>query len=155
MNPTPTVFSRMMALFVGSLYLAYLTAVGWALTGVSPWLMSLLVLAGAIAIMAVLVAFGIKADRHRGPVRRFGLATIFLIIVPLSIYLAVIRWVLDEAPSEQFTVDQWIMVLIFSAAFMLLSTVLLLWMAEALMWLAVLVKNHVRKTRQDRRSCKR
>ena len=145
--PTPTVFSRVMAVLVGSLYLAYLTALGWTVSELPLWTMALLVAAGAIAIMAVLVVFGMKAYVHRGPARRFGLATIFLVMLPLSIYLAAIRWMLDKAQLDELSGEQWIIVLIFSAAFMLLSTVILLWMAEALMWFATVLQSKVLRRR--------
>jgi hypothetical protein len=134
----PTVFSRLIALAIGPSYLMYVAYVGWSVTRMSPWLVLALVLAGAGAIMAVLVVFGIKAFRHRGPARRFQLSTFLLIVLPLSIYLAAIRCVFHEVGSGENNVEHWGAVVIFSLVFIVVSTSILLWFAEALMWLAVL-----------------
>jgi hypothetical protein len=143
----PTAVSRIASSLVGTLYLAYLIGVAHAVTQTPVWLALLLVLAGAGTIIAVLVAFGIKAYWHRGPVRRFGLSTIFLISIPLSIYLAGIRWMLQPASPQSLTLAQWTMVGVIGITFMLVTTILLLHLAEALMWIAVVIQRRLRKRR--------
>ena len=143
----PTAVSRIASSLVGTLYLAYLIGVAHAVTQTPVWLASLLVLAGAGTIIAVLVAFGIKAYWHRGPVRRFGLSTIFLISIPLSIYLAAIRWMLQAATPQSLTPALWMIVCLISVTFMLVTTILLLHLAEALIWIAVVIQRMLRKRR--------
>lgn len=144
---SPTVLPRIASLLTGGAYLAYLSGVACVTTGTPFWLTTLLVLAGAAAIMAVMVACGVKLERQQGPVRRFGLSTVFLITIPLSIYLAATRWMLQAATPQSLTLAQWTMVGVIGVTFMLVTTILLLHLAEALMWLAVAVQRRVRKRR--------
>jgi uncharacterized membrane protein SirB2 len=82
-------------------------------------------------------------------VRRFGLSTVFLISIPLSIYLAAIRWMLQAATPQSLTLDLWIMVCFISITFMLVTTILLLHLAEALMWIAVAIQRRRKRRRRD------
>jgi hypothetical protein len=146
-----TTRSRIVALVFGPLYLLQLAAVSWSITRTSPWLNLLLILAGATLIMAVLVVFGIKAYDHRGPTRRFGLATIFLVMVPLSIYLAWFRWLMSHLPDERFTIAAGIAASVVFVLMVILTTVVLLWLAEALMWLSVLLLYYFRQKQRYER----
>jgi hypothetical protein len=141
----PTGVSRIASLLVGIAYLAYLIGVAHAVTQTPVWIVSLLVLAGAGTIMAVLVVFGLKAYWHSGPVRRFGLSSIFLISIPLSIYLAAIRWMLQAASPPSLTPAIWMTVWLTSITFMLVTTILLLHLAEALMWIAAALLRWTRR----------
>ena len=151
---SPTLLPRVASLLTGGAYLASLSGVACATTGTPFWLTTLLVLAGAAAIMAVMVACGVKLERQQGPVRRFGLSTVFLITIPLSIYLAAIRWMLQATTPQALTLAQWTMVGVIAITFMLVTTILLLHLVEALMWLAVAGQRHVRR-RKGRRGLTR
>ncbi len=150
-TPPPGIRSRLIALLIGPWYL-YVVAVAFAFATDTPRLQSLLlVLAGAVAIMAVLVVFGLKAFRHSERRIKFNLSTILLFIVPLSIYLAAIRHVLRAVPTDEMRVLNWILLSGFSLLFMILSTAILIWLAEALMWLALILLRLYASSRHDRR----
>jgi uncharacterized membrane protein SirB2 len=142
---SPSVLPRIASLLTGGAYLAYLSGVACVTTGTPFWLTTVLVLAGAVAIMAVMVACGVKLERQQGPIRRFGLSTVFLITIPLSIYLAAIRWMLQAATPQSLTLAQWMMVGLIGITFLLVTNILLLHLAEALMWIAVAVQRWLRR----------
>ena len=148
---SPGIRSRLLALLVGPWYLLVITAVFTNATRSPPLPTFLAVSAGAVAIMVILGVFGVKADRHTGRWTRFNLSSIMLFIVPFSIYLAGIRHVLRALPTREFHVPGWFAVAGISLLFMILSTAILLWLAEALMWFALSLLRLFLSSRRDRR----
>ena len=94
--------------------------------------------------MAVLVAFAAKAYQQAEPARQFQLSSLFLLIVPFAIYSTGIRAILATVPANLGTIG-WVGATVGCLAFVVLSTVILLWMADALLWLAVLVARQIRR----------
>ena len=146
----PNLQSRLFALLIGTLYLCCLAAAFSQITSASPALCFTLVLTAAIIVMVTLVVFGVKAFQNSKNPYRFNISTVLLVIVPLSVYLSAIRIVLRDNPMRNMTISGWFVVAFFSLCFMAFSTAVLLWLAEALMWLAVMTLRLIRP-RQDRR----
>ncbi|MBC8870940.1 MAG: hypothetical protein H8E44_16065 [Planctomycetes bacterium] len=146
----PGIRSRLLALLVGPWYLLVITAVFTNATRSPPLQTFVAVFAGSVAIMVVLGVFGVKADRHTGRRLRFNLSSIMLFIVPLSIYLAAIRHVLRALPTRELYVLSWLKVAGVSLIFMILSTAILLWFAEALMWFVLSLLRLFSSSRHDR-----
>ncbi|MBP88192.1 MAG: hypothetical protein CMJ64_15990 [Planctomycetaceae bacterium] len=99
--------------------------------------LALVGLASAV-IMATLVVFGVKAYRQEGSARQFRLSSLFLLIVPIAIYSTAIRAITATAPLDVGLLG-WLIVAVASVLFMFISTVILLWLANSLMWYAVFV----------------
>ncbi len=100
--------------------------------------------------MVTLVVFGVKALQNSKYPYRFNISTVLLVIVPLSVYLSAIRIFLREMPMRNITISGWFVFGFFSLCFMAFSTAVLLWLADALMWLAVMTLRLIRP-RHDRR----
>ena len=134
----PSTLSRIGSLACGSLlfwWLAYAASESADL----PFAACLVVVVlGASVIMAVLTVFGVKAFEGAESLRRFNLSSLMLITVPLAIYLAGFRFLLSRAPTEEFTPGAWIALGVFALIAMAVVTILLVSMAEALLWAAQL-----------------
>ena len=106
-----------------------------------------LVCAGASVIMAVLVFFGMRAYVYRAESIRFGLATVFLVMIPLCISLAWARWVFlgAQASGVVRVSSNWFVLMFAGFSYLVVSSVVLLLFTEAIVWLAaVLVRGVVR-----------
>jgi hypothetical protein len=135
----PSAGSRRLALVVGPGYLLLLASALGGATRTSLAVVLPVTLLAALAIMAVLAFLGAKAYEYRHSAVRFTLSTAFLISLPLCIYLAALRWVLQSVPRSELELD-WasgIALGVFALLSMFITTVVLLWLAEALVWLAV------------------
>ncbi len=133
----PATKSRLSALVIGPLYLLMISGVLSGLTKTPLFFTLPVVLAGAVAIMAVLTMYGVRMAQTAPDSRRFGLWPLLLIFVPLSLYLGALRWLLRRVATAQLDLGEWLFVGVMSAAGMILTTAVLLWFAEALVWLAV------------------
>jgi hypothetical protein len=87
--------------------------------------------------MAVLTVFGVKAYKYKHSTIRFTLSSALLVTIPLSVYFATLRWVFRDLPTRELDAVSWLLIFAFSLMFMILTTAMLLWMAEAIMWFAV------------------
>ena len=128
--------SRLLALCFGPFYLL-LCALAWSaaakvseedslfLTGVS-----------ALVIMVVITLLAEKFYIYRRTGVRFSLSTAFMMTIPFCIYLAAIQRVLQRIPAGADPVT-WLIVGVIAIGWMCLTTVVLMWLAEALMYLAV------------------
>jgi hypothetical protein len=144
--------SRILALF-GTPFYVMLVAAGLSGASTAPfWLSLLAVIAGAGVIMVTLCVFGVKAYRHAGPTRRFGLSTMFLVIIPLSVYLAGLRWGIMGLPVDRITPAGWITAALFCAIFIVISTAVLLRFTEAVLWLATAVLRALNAARRSGRA---
>lgn len=137
---------RLLGLFVGFWYLYGMVRILAVVTHVSVVLAVPVVCVAAGIIMAVMVVFGVKAYRQEGPVRQFRLSSLFLLVIPLSIYFAAIRLLIGTVPPE-IGLIAWSAIGLASLFFIIISTVVLLWLAETLMWLAVLLIRTVNRLR--------
>ena len=73
-------------------------------------------------------------EKHAG----LGFLQSLLLFVPLSIYVAALRALYSGLPAEEVPILAWIFVVVPSACiFAVISTVVLVRMVEATMWLAV------------------
>jgi hypothetical protein len=152
LEPTPPgAPSRITALVFGGFYVYFVAAILSQATR-APLVVSLFFVSlGSAVIMAVMVVFGVKAYKQDGRVRQFQLSSLFLLIIPIAIYSTAIRTVFETAPpTAAATLGPlgWTIAIVFSVLFVVLSTVILLWLADALMWLAVLVVRTARYLRQ-------
>jgi len=134
----PSVRSRIVALLAGTWYVFIMADILSQTTGTPPTRSLLLVSIAAAVIMAVMVVFGVKAYKQQGPVRQFQLSSLFLLIIPIAIYSTAIRSVVATVPSS-FSALGWLIVGVYSVLFVVMSTAMLLWLADALMWLTVLI----------------
>lgn len=128
--------SRVIALLLGFWYLMWMAAILMEATNIPGAIAAAVVFVAAVVIMVVMTIFGMKAYAQRGPSHQFRLSSLFLLIVPLSIYLAGIRAVLGQFARENLGLLTYLMIVLASLGFMVFSTVILLWTAEALMWFA-------------------
>ncbi len=92
---------------------------------------------GSAIVMAVLSVFGVKAYKYKHSTVRFTLSTVLLVTIPLSVYLTALRWVFREIPTQELDAVVWLFISANSLLFMILTTAILLWMAESIMWFAV------------------
>jgi hypothetical protein len=135
----PNVRGRLTALLVGPVYLLLLSSVFSSVTQ-TPYAVTLgLTLLGASVIMVVLAIFGVKVFRHPGSLVQFTLSTVLLILIPLSIYLAALRWLFQDLPIGKIHVTGWLLVTATAMVFIAVSTAVLIWFAEAIVWLALIV----------------
>lgn len=129
--------SRLLALLIGPWYLLMVSSIIHQATEAPAGIVLGLVLLGAAVIIAVLLVFGVKAYEQKGPVRQFRLSSLMLLILPFAIYLAAIRCVTDKISAIQLNLLYRLVIGIVCIGFMSLSTAILLWLADALMWLAL------------------
>jgi len=127
----------LLALFLGPAYLLLVAQILSVATGTSYAVTVALTVVGSLMIMAVLVVFGVKAYKYRHSAIRFTLSSAFLVTVPLAVYLATLRWVIRGAPTQDMRPTFWLWFSAFSMIAMTVTTVILLWLAEAIMWFAV------------------
>ena len=136
----PSMRSRLFALIVGPGYLFFHACLLGSATQTSIAIALALTLLAALTVMAVLAALGAKAYEYKQSAVRFTLSTAFLVSVPLCIYLAAVRCVLQSIPASQLDWLAWPLIAGFATIWMCLTTVVLLWLAEAIVWLAVAVR---------------
>lgn len=127
---------RSLALVIGPFYI-HTVAIALSAETKTPYAIAIvLTVAGALAIMAVLTVFGVKAYQYEHAVLRFTLSTVFFVVIPISLYLAAIRWFLQKLPTTDLTLAGQFWILFFSLLWMFTTTVILLWLAEAIMAIA-------------------
>lgn len=128
--------SCVLALCFGPFYLL-LCAIGWSgAAEVSPQASLFLTGVSALVIMVVITLLAERVYIYRRTGVRFSLSTAFLLTIPFCIYLAAIQRVLQRAPTESDPLI-WLMVGVIAIGWMCLTTVVLIWLAETLMYLAV------------------
>lgn len=143
-------FRRVSLLVIGPFYL-WLVAAWVHFASGKPWSLALLwVVIGSVIVMATFTAFGVRALEYQEKGFRFGLSTVFLITIPLGVYLSTIRWVVQGTDFYRWRLEDVIVGSLVSVAYILLTTYVLMGMAEALMWCAVgmLAWVNKRKVRQ-------
>lgn len=146
--PAPSTTSRLLALVLGPAYLLFLARVLGEATH-TPFAMAVaLTTVGAVTVMAVLSLLGVKAYEYRHAVIRFTLSTAFLVAIPLCVYLAFLRAVLRGQLTQQPDWLDWLLISAFAAFWMSATTVLLLWFAEAILWLAVVARRRLSSQRR-------
>lgn len=137
---TRTATSRIFWLCVGPIYLS-LVGIGLAArTDLSLLAIVVEVSVGATGIMAVLVVFGVKAYRRMGSTRRFNLASLLLLIVPLCVYLTAFRQFLADKEIEQLGPAAWLGLAVACIGFMAVTTAVLLCFTEAVLATALAVQ---------------
>ena len=146
--PPTSVRGRVAALLVGVLYISVIAG-GFSDATKTPYARSLLLVCIASwVIMVVMVVFSVKAYKQQGPVRQFRLSSLFLLMIPVAIYSAALRPTLANMPAG-VPVAGWVIAIVACLVFVLISTIVLLWLADALMWLAVLAVRIARYVRQS------
>lgn len=133
----PSTTSRILALGLCPLYL-FVVATGFSSATEASLAVTLpAVLAGAAAITSVLVAFGVKAYRHNSRKLRFNLGTVLLFVVPVCIYLTAFQQILRAIPLPDRELPLLFALAAFGVVFAGLTTIMLLYFAEAVLWLAL------------------
>ena len=128
--------SRLLALCFGSFYLLR-CAIGWSTAAqVSPEVSLFLTGVSALVIMVVITLLAERFYIYRRTGVRFSLSTAFMMTIPFCIYLAAIQKVLSRAPTGDDPVI-WLIVGVVAIGWMGLTTVILIWLTEALMYHAV------------------
>lgn len=135
-------------LLAGIWYVLGMASILRQVTGMPAAISLLLMTIGSAVIMAVLVVFGVKAYKQKGPIRQFQLSSLFLLMVPIAIYSAAIRSVAVTLPANLSPLA-WLAFAGGASFYVVMSTVVLLWFADALMWVAVLVVRTVRQISQS------
>jgi hypothetical protein len=128
---------RLFAVLMG---VAYMLFVAQVLHEVTKWSYRAafgVTVIGCLIVMAALALLGVKAHKNRVASNRFTFSTVFLVSIPLSVYLAALHLLLRDVPPESQSVVLWLFVAAFSMVGMIISTTILLSLAEALVWLAV------------------
>ena len=132
--------SRLLALIAGPAYLFLVGCVLGSATHTSLAMALAATVLGAVAIMTVLAVLGAKAYQYRQSTVRFTLSTAFLVSVPLCIYLSAVRWVLQSQPTAELDWSFWIAIACLAIFWMGVTTVVLVCLAEAIVWLAVALR---------------
>jgi len=136
---SPSLRSRLLALVVGPVYLLIVAQALSAVTQTSYAVTVALTAVGSLAIMTVLVVFGVKAYRYKHSTIRFTLSSAFLISIPLSLYLGTLRWVFRALLTHDVEPNFLLWISPFAVLFMVVTTAILLCLAEAIIWLALAV----------------
>ena len=90
-------------------------------------------------IFAVIGFYCTRFARQDGAVRRFGMTSVLIAFVPISIYCGAIKWFVhavaaqDASPPGPFP---WITFVALCILWMATTTAVLLWFGEAIVWLA-------------------
>lgn len=130
----PSTRRRVIALAFGATYLTIFAFVFAQVTTMSLLVTGPMVVAGASAIVAVLAVLAGRLARQEQGKRRFGLSSVFLSFVPLSIYLAALRVLFGSVTDEGLPLVAWFVLSVFAVVLVALTTVVLVRMAEAGMW---------------------
>jgi hypothetical protein len=143
----PRFRQRAISLIVGPAYLGLLTALFSHITG-TPVAVTAGVVAGCTLV--VLAAIGVLCVRlvgRAGPERQFGMATALLLFIPFAVYLGGIRCVLlaIQKSAEDLDPVLWFLLAAYSLMFMIVTTVVLLFFGEALIWLVALLLRRSRR----------
>jgi hypothetical protein len=131
---TPTIASRLTALFVGVGYLLILTNTLSFLAGISLVAAAVFVVMPAVVIMLVLAVYSVKFFHHGSNRRRLALSTILLAFVPISIYLAGISCLLRQLPLDDMRLIECLLIATFLVVWATVTTVILLYLVDALVW---------------------
>jgi hypothetical protein len=132
-TPEPDLRSRITSLLLGGIYLAFVTVMYQQLSGLSALAAAASVLIASVAIVVVIALFCAKWVSRPAGQRRVRLGTLFLLFIPASIYLALLSQVFQVLPQEM-ALTRWIVVPFF-IVFVLLTTSVLLYFGEAVVWL--------------------
>jgi hypothetical protein len=136
--PYPVV-SRLLAFMIAPPYLLAVAAMLSATTGIAFQSALIAVVCGAAVIMVVLGIVSVKVLNAEGPLRRFSLSSALLLAVPLAVYLAGLRYVLAATVSDELPVVAWFFIATLSLVFMIVTTSILLCLAEAIVWVCVAI----------------
>jgi orotate phosphoribosyltransferase len=132
-----TVRSRVMAIVLGSVYLLFVAGMFEGLSGITYPTAVAAVFVGAAVIMASLAALAVRYSRSRGE-RRLSLSTVLLLFVPVAVYLTAFRWIYRELATPPSPVGAaWWFIGALLLALAVMTTVVLLWYAEAIVWFAL------------------
>jgi hypothetical protein len=137
-NPQITAGQRAIHLIMSGAYVLLLVVVIRALYDIPFAIAFVSVVLATAVIIAVIGIFCVKIVNRRDSHWRVQLATLFLPFVPLAIYLSLFRRVLElnekEAVGQNWT-RVWPLIPLF-LAFVVLTTVMLLILGEAVVWFA-------------------
>jgi len=136
-QPAEAQTRRLFALLMGAGYMLFVAGL---LGEVTKWTFGFsfgVTVIGCLVVMSALALLGVKAYRKTDERSRFTFSTVFLASVPLSVYLAALRLLLRDTPLESLTALMFFMISTVSVIGMVLSKIILLSFAEALIWLAV------------------
>jgi hypothetical protein len=105
--------------------------------------------------LALVLAAGWASETRRGHFQ-LRLSSIFLVVVIIAIYLSALRWIVtSDGSSENLTMSVWLAALIYSLVFIAVSLPFILFLGEAMLWLAVWLLRRPFLTRLVRRFAQR
>ena len=105
--------------------------------------------------LALVLAAGWASETRRGQFQ-LRLSSIFLVVVIIAIYLSALRWIVtSDGSSENLTMSVWLAALIYSLVFIAVSLPFILFLGEAMLWLAVWLLRRPFLTRLVRRFAQR
>ena len=133
---TPT--SRYLAFAVGWAYLSLHTLLLSAATETSLLLVIPCVVAASGVIIAVIGYYCVRFARQDSVSPRFNTASVLLAFVPVSIYCVVIRWLAHNVSGNEassLNPFPWITFTSISVVWMAITTAVLLWFGESIVWI--------------------
>jgi hypothetical protein len=139
-SPSETKPNRFLAVLIGSAYLMVVAQIFSQATNRPFGATFSVTIIGSLIIMAALSALGVKAYRNKNTRIRFTFSTVFLVSIPVSVFLAAIGALLRQVPASEFRelgIVGWCLISVFGILVMLISMLILVSFAEALVWLAV------------------
>jgi hypothetical protein len=139
--------SRHLAFVVGWTYLSLHTLLISAATEASLFVVFLGVVAASGVILAVIGFYCVRFARRDRAAPRFGTASVLLAFVPISIYCGIIRWFAQDAIANEASSPSpfpWITFLAICVVWMTLTTGVLLWFGDAIVWISLklVAKSH-------------
>jgi len=137
----PSATQRTLALMGGPFYLFLLTAVFQHATRASLALTAAVVVGCAILVLVSIGLLCVRFARRRESGSQFGMATALLLFIPFSVYLGAIRCLMMTIETERVGPIMWVPFGVFCLMFMVLTTMILLHFGEALVWLAMSIRN--------------
>ncbi len=134
------VFTRLAA---SMMFLVWITSLGYSVhfrTQTSLSISFLQVVGGTFLVGATFAIFCAKAFRQVDSKRQFNIASLLLLVIPVSIYLQAAKVLIPPVDFSQMATSIFIDVFLINGSFLFFSTVVILWFTEAV--LSVLVFFH-------------
>ena len=150
-NSDVTLGTRILSLFCGAFYFAIVIRIYGHLTGTSLAFAAVTVLLATAVMIAALAICCAKWVSHEDGNRRMKLSTLFLLFVPVSIYLALYSQLLQAIRNAvpRDAEFPWWLIHIYFALFVIFTTMVLIRFGEALMWLVVVVRHKFANRRRS------
>ncbi len=94
------------------------------------------VILGSLAIMISMLFLSVRFSELKEQSNRFSLSTVFLVSIPVCIYLAALRLFIRHVPAEESDPPLWFSLVSGTVFYVCFTTVVLLSFTEAIVWIA-------------------